>query len=189
MDRATRCVVSWDELGRVGTSFCSAPLRPCSETMQPLADAVWQHSPYPPHAQQRRLFYSDQLDTYSTLVYRQGTHQGHTSRAHIKGTQQPQPNKSQTYRPTRWKVSTLICTATCGFWCGALAALPAPLDHCWITAALGVAVGLLLLCYNRRCLTLERAWHRLWPLLRANCASASSDEIAKQRQRLRRRLL
>ena len=54
------------------------------ESMQPLADAVWQHSPLPQHATNRRVFYSDQLDTYGTLVYRQGTHQ-------------PQPNKSQIY--------------------------------------------------------------------------------------------
>ena len=73
VDRATRCIVSWDIV-----------LQRTFETMQPLADAVWQHSPYPLHAGQRRLFYSDQLDTYSTLVYRQGAHQ-------------PQPNKSQTY--------------------------------------------------------------------------------------------
>jgi hypothetical protein len=175
--------VSWDELGRVGTSW-DIVLQRTFETMQPLADAVWQHSPYPPHAQQRRLFYSDQLDTYSTLVYRQGTHQGHAAAA----TQQ-EPDL-QTYSVEGLNADlhcylSVLVRRTRGF----ARSIGSLLDHCWITAALGVAVGLLLLCYNRRCLTLERAWHRLWPLLRANCASASSDEIAKQRQRLRRRLL
>ena len=54
VDRATRCLVSWEVV-----------TQRTLETMQPLVDAVWQHSPHPP---QRRLFTSDQLDTYRTLV-------------------------------------------------------------------------------------------------------------------------
>ena len=160
VDRATRCIVSWDIV-----------LQRTFETMQPLADAVWQHSPHPAHAGahagQRRLFYSDQLDTYSTLVYRQGTHQ-------------PQPNKSQTYSveglnaDLRCYLSALV-RRTRGF--------------ARSLGSLRRLVWLWVFCYNRRCLALERAWQRLWPPLRARCAVAPSAEVAKQRQRLRRRLL
>ena len=153
VDRATRCIVSWDIV-----------LQRHFDTLQPLADAVWQHSPDPP---QRRMFYSDQLDTYNTLVYRQGTHQ-------------PQPNKSQTYSveglnaDLRCYLSALV-RRTRGF--------------ARSIESLRRLVWLWVFCYNRRCLALQRAWHRLWPPLRANYVATSSHEVAKQRQRLRRRLL
>ncbi len=151
VDRATRCLVSWSLVTQ--RSF---------DTMQPLVDAVWQHSPHPP---QRRLFYSDQLDTYRTLVYRQGTHQ-------------PQPNKSQTYSveglnaDLRCYLSALV-RRTRGF--------ARSLD------ALHRLVWLFAFCYNRRCLAVQRVWQRLWPPLRATCTD--DVEINTQRLRLRRRLL
>jgi len=151
VDRATRCLVSWQLVHQ--RTF---------DTMQPLADAVWQHSPHPP---QGRLFYSDQLGTYSTLVYRQGTHQ-------------PQPNKSQTYSveginaDLRCYVSALV-RRTRGF--------------ARSVESLRRLVWLFVFCYNRRCLALQRAWQRLWPPLRATCTDAV--ETNQQRQRLRRRLL
>ena len=156
VDRATRCIVSWDLM-----------LQRTFETMQPLADAVWQHSPYPPHSGQCRLFYSDQLDTYRTLVYRQGMHQ-------------PQSNKSQTYSveglnaDLRCYLSALV-RRTRGF--------------ARSIESLRRLVWLWVFCYNRRCLALQRAWQRLWPSLLGSCEAASSDLVVQQRQRLRRRLL
>ena len=151
VDRATRCLVSW-----------SLVTQRCFDTTQPLVDAVWQHSPHPP---QRRLFTSDQLDTYRTLFYRQGTHQ-------------PQPNKSQTYSveglnaDLRCYLSALV-RRTRGF--------------ARSTKSLHRLIWLFAFCYNRRCLALERAWQRLWPPLRATCMDAL--EMKRQRLRLRRRLL
>lgn len=160
VDRATRCLVSWHLVTQ--RTF---------DTLQPLADAVWQHSPLPQHPSQhpsqRRLFYSDQLDTYRTLVYRQGTHQ-------------PQPNKSQTYSveglnaDLRCYVSALV-RRTRGF--------------ARSIESLRRLVWLFVFCYNRRCLALQQAWQRLWPPLLATCADADVGQKRRQRQRLRRRLL
>jgi IS1 family transposase len=155
VDRTTRCIVSWDLVTE--RTF---------ETMQSLADTVWQHSPLPRHAAQR-LFYSDQLDTYRTLLYRQGQHQ-------------PQPNKSQTYTveglnaDLRCYVSALV-RRTRGF--------------ARDTKALRRLVWLFVFCYNRRCFALQRAWARLWPPLQASCAGAVPKEVERQRLRLRHRLL
>jgi len=154
VDRATRCIVSWDVV-----------TQRCFDTLQPLADAVWQHSPYPPHAPQRRLFYSDQLDTYRTLVYRQGTHQ-------------PQPNKSQTY-----SVEGLNADLRCYL----SALVRRSRGFARSVESLRRLVWLLVFCYNRRRLALQRAWQRLWPPLQATITD--TVEQNKQRQRLRRRLL
>jgi IS1 family transposase len=154
VDRASRCIVSWDLVTE--RTF---------ETMQDFADQVWQHSPLPCHSP-ACLFYSDQLSTYSTLVYRQGQHQ-------------PQPGKSQTYTveglnaDLRCYVSTLV-RRTRGF--------------ARDTQSLRRMVWLFVFCHNRRCLALQRAWARLWPPLQAHC-SAGPDEVEKQRLRLRHRLL
>ena len=137
------------------------------ESMQPLADAVWQHSPLPRHSPQQRLFYSDQLATYNTLLYRQGQHH-------------PQPTKSQTYTveglnaDLRCYLSALV-RRTRGF--------------ARNTQALRRLLWLFVYCYNRRCLALQRAWARWWPPLQASCAGALPEEVERQRLRLRHRLL
>ena len=71
MSRKTRCIVAWDVVEE--RSY---------ETMQPLLDQALERLP---HAQR---FYSDGLDTYQTLVYRQGRRQV---------CHQVAPGKSQTY--------------------------------------------------------------------------------------------
>ncbi len=155
MDRATRFIVSLDLVTE--RTF---------ETMQPLADAVWQYTPLPRHFP-ARLFYSDHLSTYSTLLYRQGQHQ-------------PQPTKSQTYTveglnaDLRCYLSALV-RRTRGF--------------ARDTQALRRLVWLFVFCYNRRCLALQRAWARLWPPLQASCAGAAPEAVERQRLRLRHRLL
>jgi len=151
VERATRCLVSWEVVTQ--RTF---------ETMQPLVDAVWQHSPNPP---QRRLFYSDQLDTYATLVYRHGTHQ-------------PQPNKSQTY-----SVEGLNADLRCYL----SALVRRSRGFARSLQSLRGLVWLFVFCYNRRCLALQRSWARLWPPLRAACLDKAA--VDKQRRRLRRRLL
>lgn len=119
VDRVTRCIVSWDIV-----------LERTFDTLQPLADAVWQHSPAPPAA---RVFYSDQLETYSTLLYRHGTHQ-------------PQPDKSQTYSvegfnaDLRSYLSALV-RRTRGF--------------ARSLESLRCLLWLFVFCYNRRCLALQ----------------------------------
>ena len=168
VDRATRCIISWALVSQ--RTF---------DTMQPLADAVWQHSAQ--HGAQRsaqsRVFYSDQLETYCTLLYRNGTHQ-------------PQPDKSQTYSvegcnaDLRCYVSALIRPDSAHARLCAIRGIAATPD-------LAVAVLLQPLCYNRRCIgcasAVHRAWARQWPPLRATCEDAEQEK--KQKQRLRRRLL
>ncbi len=151
VDRVTRCIVSW-----------AIVLERSFDTLQPLADAVWQHNPAPASP---RVFYSDQLSTYGTLLYRHGTHQ-------------PQADKSQTYAveglnaDLRSYLSALV-RRTRGF--------------ARSLESLRRLLWLFVYCYNRRCLALQCAWVRLWPPLRATCAEPV--EADKQRQRLRWRLL
>jgi hypothetical protein len=175
VDRATRCIVSWALVAQ--RTF---------DTMQPLADAVWQHSPQhrPQHSAQhsaqhspqhnsqtapRRVFYSDQLETYGTLLYRYGQHL-------------PQPNKSQTY-------SVEGCNADLRCYLSAL--IRRTRGFARSVESLRRLVWLWVFCYNRRCLALQHAWMRQWPPLLAQLQSTSSDEadIKKHKQRLRRRLL
>ena len=151
VERATRCIVSWDIV-----------LERRFETMQPLADAVWQHSPAPASG---RVFYSDQLSTYGTLLYRHGTHQ-------------PQPNKSQTYS---------VEGVNADLRCYLAALVRRTRGFARSLESLRRLVWLFVFCYNRRCLALQRAWTWLWPPLRATCADPV--EADKQRQRLRWRLL
>ena len=148
VDRATRCIISWALVSQ--RTF---------DTMQPLADAVWQHSA------QSRVFYSDQLETYRTLLYRQGTHK-------------PQPDKSQTY-------SVEGCNADLRCYVSAL--IRRTRGFARSVESLRRLIWLWLFCYNRRCLAVHRAWERQWPPLRDTCDDAEQEK--KQKQRLRRRLL
>lgn len=153
MSRQTRCVVAWDVVEE----------RPY-DTMQPLLDQALERLP------QARHFYSDGLDTYRNLVYRQGRRRAY---------QEVAPGKSQTYT-VEGTNADLRCYVP-------------PLDRrgrCFPRChkKLQALLRLFLFCYNRCCLFRYKHTNRsAFPTIFYLCSFRHSLEGVQLARRLQPR--